>query len=145
MTLGALEPKFWANFCVKVGREDLISRQFDEGERREQLFEELRTLFKSKSRADWIEALKDADCCCEPVLSLEEAFLHDQALTREMVREAFGVSQLGFSSKFSDTPGADYRPTPGLGEQAIDLLIELGIREDERDRLLAEGIVSIGE
>ncbi|HWN97786.1 MAG TPA: CaiB/BaiF CoA-transferase family protein, partial [Blastocatellia bacterium] len=47
MTLGALEPKFWANFCKTVGREDLIPRQFDEGERRENLFQDVRTIFKS--------------------------------------------------------------------------------------------------
>ncbi|HWV86668.1 MAG TPA: CoA transferase, partial [Capillimicrobium sp.] len=29
VTLGALEPKFWAAWCRGVGREDLIERQFD--------------------------------------------------------------------------------------------------------------------
>src|SRR5215208_5760740 len=28
VTLGALEPKFWRNWCVGVGREDLIEKQF---------------------------------------------------------------------------------------------------------------------
>lgn len=145
MTLGALEPKFWANFCAKVGREDLIPRQFDGGERRQQLFEELSSLFKSKSRDEWVESMRDSDCCCEPVLSLEEAFIHDQARARAMVREAFGASQLGFSSKFSETPACNYIATPDLGEHAIDLLIELGIEENERKRLLDEGIVNPGD
>ncbi|HYV04751.1 MAG TPA: CoA transferase, partial [Blastocatellia bacterium] len=35
MTLGALEPKFWANFCRTIGREELIARQFDEGASRD--------------------------------------------------------------------------------------------------------------
>src|ERR687890_597954 len=29
ITIGALEPKFWAAFCRGVGREDLIEHQFD--------------------------------------------------------------------------------------------------------------------
>ena len=29
VTLGALEPKFWARFCAGVGREDLIEKQFE--------------------------------------------------------------------------------------------------------------------
>src|SRR5215510_9077828 len=78
MTLGALEPKFWTNFCRKVGREDLVSRQFDSGERRENLFSEVRAIFKSKSQSDWVESMRDADCCCEPVLSMVEAFEHAQ-------------------------------------------------------------------
>ena len=29
VSMGALEPKFWAAFCRGVGREDLIAHQFD--------------------------------------------------------------------------------------------------------------------
>ena len=34
VTLGALEPKFWRNWCAGVGREDLIERQFEAPGRR---------------------------------------------------------------------------------------------------------------
>src|SRR5882762_1197630 len=64
MTLGALEPKFWANFCRKVGRSELIERQFDSGENRESLFDEVRSVFKSRSQSEWIGLMRDADCCC---------------------------------------------------------------------------------
>jgi len=66
MTLGALEPKFWSNFCRTVEREDLVSRQFDSGVERESLFDEVRAIFKSRTRYDWIEMMRNADCCCEP-------------------------------------------------------------------------------
>src|SRR5215211_3041148 len=85
MTLGALEPKFWANFCRRVSREELIARQFDEGERRESLFEEVRAIFKSRSQSEWVELVREADCCSEPVLSMAEAFEHAQTRAREMV------------------------------------------------------------
>ena len=62
-----------------------------------------------------------------------------------MVREAFGVSQLGFSSKLSGTPGADYSATPSLGEHALELLNELGINEGEQQRLQSVGIIVIKE
>src|SRR5215470_3410220 len=87
MSLGALEPKFWAGFCSRVGREDLIGRQFDEGGRREELFAEVRAIFKSKTQDEWVEFMRDADACCEPVLSLAEAFAHAQTRAREMVIE----------------------------------------------------------
>src|SRR5205085_11039118 len=54
MTLGALEPKFWANFCKRVGREEWIARQFDDGERRENLFAEVRAIFKARTRSEWV-------------------------------------------------------------------------------------------
>lgn len=147
MTLGALEPKFWANFCRKVGREDLAARQFDSGERRANLFEEVRAIFKSRTQTEWIELMLDADCCCEPVLSMAEAFEHAQTRAREMVREAEGsnIKQLGFAYKMSDTPPRDASRAPALGEHTSELLAAAGISKDERNRLSAAGIIVIRE
>ena len=143
MTLGALEPKFWANFCRKVGREDLISRQFDSGERRENLFIELRALFKSKSQSDWVEFMRDADCCCEPVLSMAEAFEHVQTRAREMIRQSSGITdQLGFSYKLSETPPREASSAPDLGAHTEELLVAIGLTEDERKRLKAAKVVA---
>lgn len=142
MTLGALEPKFWANFCKVVGREDLIARQFDEGELRESLFEEMRMIFKLRSRSEWVELMRGADCCCEPVLSMTEAFLHEQTRAREMVRESSSITdQLGFSYKLSDTPPRESRQAPALGENTDELLDEIGFSKDERARLRGAGVV----
>ena len=87
-----------------------------------------------------------ADCCCEPVLSLAEAFEHAQTLAREMVRladrpDARGINELGFSYKMSETPPRNLRPSPALGEHTDELLGEIGIGESERARLRASGIV----
>jgi crotonobetainyl-CoA:carnitine CoA-transferase CaiB-like acyl-CoA transferase len=150
MTLGALEPKFWANFCRAVSREDLIARQFDDGERRESLFEEVQAIFKSRAQAEWVELMRDADCCCEPVLSMAEAFEHAQTLAREMVREAQhptagDIKQLGFAYKLSDTPPRVSQPSPALGEHTEELLSSLGIDRDERERLRKSGIIRAGD
>jgi crotonobetainyl-CoA:carnitine CoA-transferase CaiB-like acyl-CoA transferase len=141
MTLGALEPKFWASFCRRAGREDLISRQFDAGREREALFEELRAIFKSRTQSEWVELMRDADACCEPVLSMTEAFEHAQTLARGMVHEighpaAGRIKQLGFAYKLSDTPAQVSDHSPALGEHTRELLAEIGIAEEERERLL---------
>jgi crotonobetainyl-CoA:carnitine CoA-transferase CaiB-like acyl-CoA transferase len=148
MTLGALEPKFWANFCKRVGRDDLIARQFDDGRRREDLFEEVRAIFKSKTQGEWAELLGGADCCAEPALSMSEAFAHAQTLAREMVRELDvpgqeGVKQLGFAYKLSDTPPRMGHDSPGLGQHTDELLAELGLSRQERERLNDEGVIAI--
>ena len=150
MTLGALEPKFWANFCRAVGREDLIARQFVDGERREDLFEEVRTIFKSRTQSEWIDSMRAADCCCEPVLAMTEAFSHAQTSARQMVRAAGRDSlsvtdQLGFSYKMSDTPPRETRPAPALGENTAQLLDEIGISNDERARLHTSGVIVIAD
>jgi len=146
MTLGALEPKFWENFCRKVGRDELVPRQFDDGELRKQLFEEVAAIFKSKSQAEWVELMQDADCCCEPVLSMAEAFDHPQARAREMVRK-FGVSMsetmshLGFAYKMSLTPPRTTTGSPALGQDSQDLLRQIGLSDDEIQNLRKRGIV----
>jgi crotonobetainyl-CoA:carnitine CoA-transferase CaiB-like acyl-CoA transferase len=144
MTLGALEPKFWANFCTKIGRDDLIARQFDAGEDRESLFDELRKVFKSRSQSEWIEVMRDADCCCEPVLSMAEAFEHAQTRAREMIREGPSITeQLGSSYKLSDTPPGETSRAPALGEHTAELLAAAGISNDEVIRLKEAGIITV--
>ncbi|MEK6304555.1 MAG: CaiB/BaiF CoA-transferase family protein [Acidobacteriota bacterium] len=150
MTLGALEPKFWANFCRAIGREELIARQFDEGDRRSDLFKEVATIFKSRTQSDWTELMRDADCCCEPVLSMTEAFSHAQTRERELIREtgrdtASVTDQLGFSYKLSDTPPRETRPAPALGDSTAELLDELRIGDEERARLRDSGVIVIHE
>ncbi|HYL97670.1 MAG TPA: CaiB/BaiF CoA-transferase family protein, partial [Blastocatellia bacterium] len=146
MSLGALEPKFWQGFCQAVGREDLIPRQFDDGQRREGLFNEVAAIFKSKTRADWVDLMRDADACCEPVLSMAEAFAHAQAAARNMVMEfdhptEGRVRQLGFACKLDNTPAMSALPSPGYGEHTEELLAELGASKEEIARLKDIGAV----
>jgi crotonobetainyl-CoA:carnitine CoA-transferase CaiB-like acyl-CoA transferase len=144
MTLGALEPKFWENFCRKVDREDLITRQFDSDDNRQDLFEQVRAIFKTRTQTEWVLVMRDADCCCEPVLSMGEAFEHSQSQARLMVQppegHKSGISQLGFPFKLSDTPPRQPGPSPKLGEHTDELLAEIGIEESERQRLKRAGI-----
>ena len=168
MTLGALEPKFWANFCNRVGREDLIARQFDAGESRRELFEEVRAIFKSKTQSEWVELMRDADCCAEPALSMAEAFEHEQTRAREMISELDltneeslkqeslkqqslkqeslkqeSLKQLGFAYKMSDTPPRMKHAAPALGEHTAELLASLGLSDRECEQLSNEGIIVI--
>lgn len=146
MTLGALEPKFWANFCRRVEREDLVARQFDSGERQANLFEEVRAVFKARTQDGWVEVMRDADCCCEPVLSISEAFEHAQTQAREMVRKSSSLTdQLGFSYKLSETPPREASRAPKLGEHTADLLAAVGISKEELNRLGEAGIIRVRE
>jgi crotonobetainyl-CoA:carnitine CoA-transferase CaiB-like acyl-CoA transferase len=142
MTLGALEPKFWVNFCRKVDREDLIARQFDSGERRSDLFTQVEEIFKTRTRDEWIELLRDADCCCEPVLSMSEAFEHEQTQAREMVKMTDDAArQLGSSFKMSETLRRLVTPAPTLGEHTDVLLREVGFDDGQISTLRDGGVI----
>src|SRR5207244_3935004 len=65
MSLGALEPKFWENFCDAIARPELKRRQFDEGKKKEDVLNILKRQFGTKTQAEWIEVFSKFDACCE--------------------------------------------------------------------------------
>jgi crotonobetainyl-CoA:carnitine CoA-transferase CaiB-like acyl-CoA transferase len=129
VTLGALEPKFWAAWCRGVGREDLVERQFDGPG--SATHAEVEAIFAGRTREEWRAFGAEHDCCLEPVLEMEEALDSELVRAREMVVAfeqpgAGEVRGLGFPVKLSATPGAVRRPAPALGEHTDEVLRELG-------------------
>ncbi|MDB5393504.1 MAG: hypothetical protein JWM91_1010 [Rhodospirillales bacterium] len=85
VTLGAIEPKFWAAFCNAAGRPDWIARD-DEPLPQAGLIAELNAYFAGLTQAQAIAQLEPADCCLAPVLSLDEAVETEQLKARGLVR-----------------------------------------------------------
>ncbi len=147
VTLGALEPKFWAAFCRGVGREDLLPGAFDPpGSETHRAVEEI---FSSRTRDEWRAFASEHDCCLEPVLELEEALESDLVRAREMVATLAQpgaedpVRLLGVPIKLSRTPGDPSRaPGPALGEHTEQVLREAGYTAEEIARLLQDGAVA---
>jgi alpha-methylacyl-CoA racemase len=147
ITLGALEPKFWANFCRGVDREDLLERALDPpGSDAHRALEEI---FAGRTRADWSAFAAEHDCCLEPVLDLDEALESEQVAAREMVVELEQpgadrpVRLLGAPIKLSRTPADPTRaPGPALGEGTEELLAAAGYSEEEITALIESGAVA---
>jgi crotonobetainyl-CoA:carnitine CoA-transferase CaiB-like acyl-CoA transferase len=136
MSLGALEPKFWESFCETIGRRDLVLKQFIDGEERLRLIEEIQKLFKTKTQKEWVELLKNADACCEPILNLEEVFHHPHVLHRQMVKELEHpvegkTRQVGNPIKSSQFSFEIQTPPPSWGEHTMEVLKEIGYSEKE--------------
>jgi crotonobetainyl-CoA:carnitine CoA-transferase CaiB-like acyl-CoA transferase len=147
VTLGALEPKFWAAFCKGVGREDLLGGAFDPPG--SDTHEAVSEIFMQRTRSEWQAFASEHDCCLEPVLNLDEALDSELVRAREMVATLAqpGVEQpvrlLGVPIKLSRTPGDPARaPGPALGEHTDAVLTEAGFTAEEIAALLQAGAVA---
>jgi crotonobetainyl-CoA:carnitine CoA-transferase CaiB-like acyl-CoA transferase len=145
LSVGTLEPKFWRNLCQALDRPDLADKQFASGQERQVLFAELRDIFRSKSRQEWLKVFAHADACCEPVLTLEEAFADPQVQHRQMLTEVehpdVGMTrQLAAPFKLSETPATVRTAAPRLGEHTDEILQELGYTETQIGQLRKSGV-----
>jgi crotonobetainyl-CoA:carnitine CoA-transferase CaiB-like acyl-CoA transferase len=146
VTLGALEPKFLANFCERVGRPDLLAMATGDAAQRAQLRVELGSILAARTRDEWVECLKDVDTCFAPVNTLEEALDDPQVkalgLFTSVDHPRLGhLPQIAPPFTFSATAASVRRPPPELGEHTAEVLGELGLSDDEVGDLRARGIV----
>jgi crotonobetainyl-CoA:carnitine CoA-transferase CaiB-like acyl-CoA transferase len=147
MSLGALEPQFWKIFCQAVGRPDWNQPSyFEPGPHQKDLQNQVAALFLSKDLTEWTQLFADKDCCCEPVLNLDEVMQDEQVQQRNMVvnliHENWGAyRQLGIAPKLSLTPGTLRSHAPELGEHTDEILTEMGIALATLEEFRVGGVI----
>ncbi len=138
MSLGALEFKFWENFCRAVDRSDLIHGQFGGPE----VVYAVEEIFLGRTIEEWKALLADKDCCCEPVLSLTEAAHSELVSSRGMLETMpHGGRQLTSPIRLSGSPNSPRTPAPGLGEHTLEVLGSLGLTSEELARLAEKSVI----
>jgi crotonobetainyl-CoA:carnitine CoA-transferase CaiB-like acyl-CoA transferase len=145
ISLGSLEPHFYANLCRALGREDFIPYQYD-ASKREEVFAYFREQFRTRTRDEWFEYLRQSDICVAPVYSLDEAAADPHNQARHMVVEVdhprLGpVRQVGIGPKFSETPGQVRTTAPRAGQHTDEVLASLGHTREQIEGLRASGAV----
>lgn len=146
ISIGSLEPHFFANLCRVMDREDFIPYQYDSSKRTE-IFEHFKSQFATKTRDEWFEILKQTDICVGPVYSLEEAVRDPHNLARKMVVEVdhpkLGkVQHIGIGPKFSETPGEVRSTAPLPGQHTEEVLASIGYESGKITTLRERGIVA---
>jgi crotonobetainyl-CoA:carnitine CoA-transferase CaiB-like acyl-CoA transferase len=146
ISLGSLEPHFWANLCRAMGREDFLPHQYDRS-KRDEVFASFRQAFKTKTRDEWFEVLTQTDICVAPVYDLGEALSDPQNLARGMVVEVdhpeLGrVKQVGIGPKLSETPGKVRSTAPYAGQHTDAVLAAAGYSASDIASLRKKGVVA---
>ena len=123
LSVGALEPQFLGRLAAAAGLELQPGAEGDADLRRQ-----LTRVIATRTRDEWARALDEHDCCCEPVLEMDEVPGH--ALHRE--RGVF------FEIPDEDAPGTlqvrtplgmpeGRRRAPKLGEHNVEVFQEYGV------------------
>ncbi len=147
VSIGCIEPWFWAELCRALGREDLIPYQNAEGEKKDWLFSALQGIFLTKTRDEWFDLLSQSDICVGKVYSLDELDSDPQLRHRKMLVEidqpkVGRVKQVGVAPKLSDTPGEIRSPAPRRGQHTDEVLHGLGYSPKQIQELRQAAVVA---
>jgi crotonobetainyl-CoA:carnitine CoA-transferase CaiB-like acyl-CoA transferase len=148
IALGALEEKFWAEFCKAVNREDLIAKQLVSLDEQDTLMLEVQAIFSAKNSGEWLEYFKNYDTCVTLVNELKEVFQDKQVLHRNVYKKEpiclHGqeklVEVLGSPIKMSATPAQFRSQPPKYGEHTRQILNDLGYGKVEIDEMFKMGV-----
>jgi crotonobetainyl-CoA:carnitine CoA-transferase CaiB-like acyl-CoA transferase len=144
VTLAALEPHFWDEFCRVVNRPDWSPLGHLDNPNTHL---EVSALFASHPLSHWRQLGKDHDICLEPILSPEEAMYSTLSLTREWflsrdVDKKSGHLQTAtpVTPRDNDAP---FKEAPSLGEDTRQILLALNYSEEEIEALSIKGHIKI--
>ena len=105
ISIGPLEPQFYADFIQRIGAPDAFRDAQYDTENWQGRGEILSNLFATRSRAEWCALLEGSDACFAPVLTTEEAPRHPHMQARGTYVERDGLMQAAPAPRFSRTPG----------------------------------------
>lgn len=130
LSVGALEYKFWKNFCQTIGKESFISKLDAPEEEQDMMKKEIQTVISQKTLNEWMELFESVEACVTPILTVEEMLENPQIKNRQMIEDIYHptigiMKQLANPIKLSRTKAKTSRQAPGLGEHNEEILREL--------------------
>lgn len=140
IAVGAMEPKFYAELCDRLG----VSVPHDDDAPAAWAAHRatLAARFAEKPRAEWERILDTPGCCATPVLSLTEAPRHPHNVARRTFVDIDGVTQPAPAPRFSRTPAATPTPPSLPGDHTRAVLREMGLDANAITALEDAGVVA---
>ncbi|WP_254434180.1 CaiB/BaiF CoA-transferase family protein [Halobacillus sp. Marseille-Q1614] len=137
LSVGALEFKFWKNFCEVIGKKELIEKLEVPVEQQRSMKIEIEEIIGQKTLKEWMILFEGIDACVSPVLTPKEVMDHEQIKERNMIEEVTHpklgpMKQINNPIKLTGKKLSLRRQPPGLGEHNEEIFEELGyVKHDE--------------
>lgn len=144
ISVGSIEPQFFAAFCRTIGCPELIPGGIappDVAETKQKVRETIRSM----TQDEWVDLFGQTDACVEPVLSLSEALNGDHARERGLVVKidlpgGGSVRQPAGPINFSGTPQEYKNAGVPAGTHTREVLLDLGYGNEEIDEFERSGV-----
>jgi alpha-methylacyl-CoA racemase len=142
ISLGSLEPQFYAELLTKTGLTDTgLPMQMDRTGY-DAWREKFTALFKTKTRDEWDAILRGSDACYAPVLTMSEAAEDEHIKARQTIIERNGVQQPAPAPRFSRTAPEVERDAPWPGQHTDEALRDWGVDASEVTKLREAGAIA---
>ncbi len=143
LSVGAIEPKFYANLLLGLGLADEpdLPAQDDEASW-PAMKERFASIIARRPAAEWAEVFADPDNCVTPVRSFIDVINDPHIAARGTYVSLDGVPQPAPAPRFSGTPAALDRPPAVAGQHTDDLLASAGFAAHEIAALRESGAVA---
>jgi alpha-methylacyl-CoA racemase len=131
ITLGPIEPQFYALLLDKLGLQGALSPAAqNDASCWPAAGRVIADVVALRTRDEWCTLLEGSDVCFAPVLDMDEAPRHPHNIARRSFGEIDGHPVPGVAPRFSVTPGRLTRAAASIGEDNRSALADWGLLED---------------
>ncbi len=146
VALGSLEPKFWNKFCARVGRADWNEKLLQQGEELQKLKQEVKELFLTRTREEWLEYFKNEDFCFTTINELpdmeKDTYLTERNMFVENEHAAVGkYKTINQPLKFLQSKFDNNWSAPDLGDDSLTVLKELNYNDEQIKELMNKNVI----
>ena len=140
--LGALEFKFWREFCKVIKREDLVAQHWSFKKSNASIAKrEVKKVFLKKTFKEWINIFKNTDCCATPIFDFKETIFDQQIKHRKLIdkdtNQQFFQAPIKTNMKFKNIDPQSIEQ----GSNTIEIMKGLKYSRKEINQYINENII----